>query len=262
MSPGRPLNPLRAEQLLKIVEDLGPKASFRGIWLEARKRGVLSWNRAVRSYLDLLLTAGSLSVKRVRTRAPHPKEVYRTTGRKPVIFVGLRCLQDYGLSWEAEDSDILPITSDVEGIVRGRTRQLVGRTIIMASLEDCLIHEIKCDAEKGTGHTELVAGMLATRSVDLPYLLRRADQWRLGRAIRLLLKRLEGFFGSRPEVEDIVAFMSVREKFLRIMRNYASLGIDQLIEEDGRGTLALQLVKSLSDDDILAAAGKQSGVRG
>lgn len=92
--------------------------------------------------------------------------------------------------------------------------------------------------------------------------MRRADQWKLGKAIRLLLKRLMELFGSKPKAEDLVTFMAVRERFLRIMRNYASHGVERLIDENGIGTLALHLVKSLSNDDILAAAGKQLGVRG
>jgi len=262
MSPARHLNPNLAAQILKIVDDLGARVSFRAVWLEARKRGVLSRDRSVRGYLDLLLAAGLLSVKRVRIKAPYPREVYKVTGRKPVVFAGLRCLQEYGLTWEEKASDLLPTASDLEGVVRGHVRQLGKRTVVMASLEDCLIYELEHDAARGTGHAELVAAMLATRSVDLPYLLRRANQRGLGKAVRLLLKRLERFIGSMPMVEDLITFMSVREKFLRIMRNYASHGVDQLLEEEGRGTLALQLVKSLSDDDILAAAGKQLGVRG
>lgn len=262
MSPARPRNPTIAALILRIVDDLGDRVSFRAVWLEARKRGVLSRDRAVRGYLDLLLAAGLLSVKRVRMKAPYPKEVYKVTGRKPVVFAGLRCLQYYGLTWESKENDLLPIASDLEGVMRGHIFQLGGRMIVIASLEDCLIYELRHDAKRGTGHTELVAAMLTTRSVDLPYLLRKADQWGLGKTVRFLLKRLERFFGSRPEVEDLVTFISVREKFLRIMRNYASHGVDQLIEEDGRGTLGLQIVRSLSDDDILAAAGKQSGARG
>ncbi|MEM2886136.1 MAG: hypothetical protein QXF24_08625 [Thermoproteota archaeon] len=244
------------------MEDLGPEACFRTVWLEARKRGVLSWNRSVRKYLDLLLAAGSLSVKRVRVKAPRPKEAYKVTGRKPVVFVGLRCLQDYGLAWEAGEGEIQSIVSDLEGVVRGHARRLGSRTIVVASLEDCLIHELLQDAKRGTGHAELVASILATRTVDLPYLLRRADRLGLGRAFRLLLRRLERLFGSRSKVGDLASFMSAREKFLRAMRNYASSGVDKLIEEEGRGTLALRLVKSLSDEDLLAAAGKQLGARG
>jgi hypothetical protein len=262
MSPARPLSPSIAAQILRIVGDLGAKVSFRAIWLEARKRGVLSRDRSVRNYLDLLLAAGLLSVKRVRIKAPHPKEVYKVTGRKPVVFAGLQCLQYYGLMWESEGSGLLPMASDLEGVVRGRLFQQGARMIVMASLEDCLIYELGQDVRGKTGHIELVAAMLTTRSVDLPYLLRRADQQGLGKTIRFLLKRLERLFGSRPEVEDLITFLSVREKFLRIMRNYASHGVHKLIEEVGRGTLGLQLARSLSDDDILAAAGKQLGARG
>jgi len=258
----RPRNPTVAAQILKIVGDLGDRVSFRAVWLEARKRGILSRDRAVRSYLDLLLAAGSLSVKCVRTKAPYPKEVYRVTGRKPVVFAGLQCLQHHGLTWESKGNDLQPIASDLEGVMRGHIFQLGARRIVMAGLEDCLIHELGEDAKKGTGYTELVAAMLATKSVDLPYMLRRADQRGLGKTVRFLLKRLEGLFASKPDVEDLVTFVSVRERFLRIMRNYASHGVDELIEEDGRGTLGLKIVRSLSDDDILAAAGKQSGARG
>jgi len=262
MSPTRHLNPTVASQILKIVDDLGSSASFREIWLEARKRGVLSWDRAVRSYLDLLLAADLLSVKRVAIKAPNPRESYNVIGHKPVVFAGLRCLQAYGLSWEVKGKDLLPVDSDLEGVVRGRMNKLSGRTIVVASLEDCLLCELRRDSERRTGHTELVAAMLATTSLDLSYLLRRADQWKLGKAIRLLLKRLMELFGSKPKAEDLVTFMAVRERFLRIMRNYASHGVERLIDENGIGTLALHLVKSLSNDDILAAAGKQLGVRG
>lgn len=262
MSPARPRDPTVAAQILRIVGDLGARISFRAVWLEARRRGVLSRDRAVRGYLDLLLAAGSLSVKRVRVKAPYPKEVYRVTGRKPVVFAGLQCLQYYGLTWESSEPDLQPIASDLEGVMRGHISQLGKRKIVMAGIEDCLIHELRQDSKRGTGNTELVVAMLATRSLDLPYLLRRADQRGLGKTVRFLLKRLEGLFASKPDVEDLAAFVSVRERFLRMMRNYASHGVDELIEEDGRGTLGLQIARSLGDDDILAAAGKQSGARG
>lgn len=262
MSPARPRDPTVAAQILGIVDELGDRVSFRAVWLEARRRGALSRDRAVRGYLDLLLAAGSLSVKRVRVKAPYPKEIYKVSGRKPVVFAGLRCLQHYGLNWESKESDLLPITSDLEGVVRGHISQLGAREIVMAGLEDCLIHELRQDSKRGTGNTELVVAMLATRSLDLPYLLRRADQRGLGKTVRFLLKRLEELFASRPDVEDLVTYIPVRERFLRIMRNYASHGVYKLVEEDGRGTLGLQIARSLSDNVILAAAGKQSGARG
>lgn len=261
MSRGRILSPSTASQIVMIATDLGEGASFRRIWLEARRRGVISRDRSLRKYLDLLVASRVLKVRKVKVGAPLPKEIYRRAGRRPLVLAGLGCLQKHGLNWEGE-GELHPIGIDLEGVVRGLLHQLNGKNVLLASLEDGLLYELRLDHEKRTGSTEFVGAMLATRPVDLPYLIRRADQWRLGKAARLLLRRLLDLFSSKPDVEDIATYLAVRDKFLRIMRNYASHGVDRLIDSRATGTIALRVVKHLSEEQVLAAAGKQLGVRG
>jgi hypothetical protein len=188
--------------------------------------------------------------------------MYRVTRRRPRVFVGLRCLQEYGLAWDDAATDLEPVTTDVEGAVRGRPRRLHDSRILLASLEDGLLFELHRDARQQTGYTELVVGLLATRSVDLPYLLRRGDQQFLGKAVRLLLRRLANVLGAKPTVEDLATYLAVRGAFLPILRNYAGQGVDQLVASAGKGQVALAIARALSDDDIVAAAGKQLGSRG
>jgi len=133
----------------------------------------------------------------------------------------------------------------------------------MASLEDCLVDEFYRDAKKKTGTVSFVVAMISTRRLDLPYLLRRADGMRLGRAFRLLFNRMLEIASSNKTDFDASVFFAVRDRFLRITRQYVQSGFWKLIEkEKGVGTIGLGIVDGLGESDFVLAAAKQLGVTG
>jgi hypothetical protein len=130
-------------------------------------------------------------------------------------------------------------------------------------LEDCLVHEAHRDALKKTGAIMFVAAMISTRRLDLPYFLKRADEMRLGRALRLLLKRILEVTSSSSTDLDASSFLAVRDRFLKIARQYAQSGSWRLADdEEGIGAVGIKIVNGLSESDLILAAAKQLGVTG
>jgi hypothetical protein len=66
---------------------------------------------------------------------------------------------------------------------------------------------------------------------------------------------------GETEVAESV-FMAVRERFLKIARQYYQSGFWELIEERGVGDLGVRLVKDLREHEIILPAGKKLGVTG
>jgi hypothetical protein len=133
----------------------------------------------------------------------------------------------------------------------------------MASLEDCLADGMYTDAKKNTGTISLVIAIIATRRVDLPYLLRRADQMHVGKAIRILFRRILEIVSSNHTELDATSFLAVRDHFLKIVRQYTITGFWKIVEaEVGTGNLGLSIVNRLSEYDVVVPAAKQLGVVG
>lgn len=250
------LDARKAEKLVDIVKTLGSAASFRNIMREAARVGVLRRHETLRRYLTLLVKG---RVLRMRTRdvgSVNLQQLYAVNSRKPAVCVGPAILRRCGLNWEIPDTDMRWVVTDFDGLARSRGLD----KILMASLEDCLIHELRTDVSRGSGTISFVIAIISTRVLDLPYLLGRADEMLLGRTIRLLFNRvLEVVSSSETEVGATV-FMAVREHFLKIARQYSQSGLWKLVEERGVGSLGFRIVSSLSEHEIVMAAGKQLGV--
>ena len=133
---------------------------------------------------------------------------------------------------------------------------------LMASLEDCLVQELHADSKKSTGATSFVIAMLATRILDLPYLLKRADQIHVGKAIRLAFTRVLDITSSKETDAPASLFLAVRNQFLKIARRYTQSGFWKLIEKKGVGNIGLPLITSLNEHDVILVAAKQLGVSG
>lgn len=254
----RILDARKAEELTDVVQDLGNAASFRNIMREAARVGVFKEHKTLRRYLDLLVKG---KVLRMRTRSVgsvNLQQLYTVISRKPEVCVGLAVLRRYGLNWEIPETELRRVLTDFDGLVRSR----VFDTALMASLEDCLIREFHRDVSRKSGAISFVIAIISTRMLDLPYLLRRADERRLGMTLRVLFKRiLEVVSSSETEVAALV-FMAVRAHFLKIARQYSQSGLWKLIDERGVGNFGLRTVSSLSEHEIIMAAGKQLGVTG
>ena len=251
-----------ADQITGIIRKLGNKASFRNILLEANTTGLITDHRTLRRYLDLLLHAEVLTVRERDVGSVNPQQLYRIATPQPHLWVGTAAMRLHGLNWDVPDAQLVKITTDLEAMVRAGTMMIQGKTLLIGGLEDTLVHELIRDAYEHTGMTELVAAMLATRSLDLSYLLRRADSLGVGQALRLLLGKITNTFTSLPGDVDGRAFLAARTQFLRILRSYNSRRVLRLVETPGKGRIGLGPVSTLKPEQIVSTTGKQLGVTG
>jgi hypothetical protein len=254
----RQLSSTKARDLAVIVKGLAGAASFRAILRDAALAGVVVEHKTLRRYLDLMLAGNVLTVKTRNVGSVLPQQVYTAVSSQPQVSVGLAALREYGLNWDVPSASLRTVPTDFEGLVRSK----ITDSVLIASLEDCLVHVFREDAREKTGATILVSAMLSTVRVDLPYLLRRADEMRLGKAIRLLCRRILEITSSNKTEVVASVFMSVRAGFLKIARQYAQTGFWKLVEENGAGELGVEIVEKLTDEEIVMAAGKQLGVTG
>jgi hypothetical protein len=259
LSLPRSLDPVKAEEVTKAVERLGKRASFRSVWKEVARTGVLTHHRTLRTYLDLLVRSGMLRVRTRDVGSVHPQQIYLVKSKRPKIWVGLGILQKHGLNWDVPETDVRTIQTDFSGLVRSK---LFDQSL-MASLEDCLVDEVYRDAKKKTGATHFVVAMISTRRLDLPYLLKRADEKHVGKAFRLLFKRVLETASSNETELDASLFLDVRARFLRITRQYVQSGSWKLIEDEkGIGADGVGIIDGLNESDLVLAAGKQLGASG
>jgi len=252
------LDPRKAEAVTGIVEALRDAGSFRNIMREATRIGVLKRHETLRRYLDLLVIG---KVLRVRTRdvgSVNLQQLYTVSSKSPRVWVGLAALRRHGLNWEIPETEMRKVQTDFEGLARAKAID----TVLIASLEDCLIQELYRDAKRETSAVSFVIAMMSTRTLDLPYLLRRGDQMRVGKAVRLLFNRILEMVSSKETEVAASVFMTVRAQFLKIARQYTQAGFWKLVDEKGVGDLGLRIVRDLTEYDVIMTAGKQLGVTG
>lgn len=257
-----PLRKETAGQILGIVRKLQGHASFRNILLEANTTGLIADHRTLRRYLDLLVHAEILKVRERDVGSVNPQQLCRITASQPVLWTGTTAMRLHGLNWDIPDTQLDKTTSDLEAMVRAKAMTTRGKTLLIASLEDTLVHELKKDADEDTGTTELVAAMLASKSLDLPYLLRRADSLATGQTLRLLIKKITDTFTSPPGDVEGRVFLEARARFLKILRSYNSRRVLRLVETAGKGRIGLGIVSGLKPEQIVSTAGKQLGITG
>jgi hypothetical protein len=252
------LSATRAKELTRLVQDLGGSASFRNILREAARAGILRKHETLRRYLDLLVAGRVLKMYTRDVGSVYPQQLYRVLSKKPKVLVGLAVLRVYGLSWSVPDSVNRVVSTDFEGLVRSKTFDAA----LVASLEDCLIHELSLALREKEIGISLPVAMISTTGLDLPYLLRRADEMRVGRTVRLLLNRLLEIVSKAETEIDAYIFMAVRAQFLRMVRKYTRSGHWRLVDESGVGAAGIDIIKNLTEHDLVLAAGKQLGVTG
>lgn len=252
------LDAVKAREVVRIVEGLSD-ASFRSVLKETAREGVIKDHKTLRVYLDLLVAGEVLDVRTRDVGSVYRQQIYSVKANRPKVWVGLGILRRHGLNWDIPLIDIRPTLTDFAGLVRSRGFEAGP----MASLEDCLADEVNTDAKKNIGTISLVIAMISTKKVDLPYLLRRADQMHVGKAIRILFRRILEIVSSNRTDLDATAFLAVRDRFLRIARQYAQTGLWKIVEDEvGVGDLALSIVNRLTESDVIEAASKQLGVVG
>jgi len=128
------LDGLKAKELVAAIEKLGDASSFRNLLKETAREGIIKDNKTLRAYLDLLVAGKVLEVHTRDVGSVYRQELYILKTDKPKIWVGLGILQRHGLNWDFSPSDIRPVLTDFDGLVRSKSFE-AGR---MASLEDCL----------------------------------------------------------------------------------------------------------------------------
>lgn len=254
----RILDARKAEELTGIVQALGNVASFRNIMREVARVGVFKRHETLRRYLDLLVKGKVLKMRTRNVGSVNLQQLYTVNSRKPEVCVGLAGLRRYGLNWEISETEMRPVITDFDGLVRSRVLD----ETLMASLEDCLIQELYRDVSRSSGSISFVIAIISTRVLDLPYLLRRADEMHLGTTLRLLFNRILEVVSSRETEVAASVFMAVRAHFLKIARQYSQSGLWKFVEERGVGRLGFQTASGLSEHEIIMAAGKQLGVTG
>ncbi len=257
--PPRPETPL---QILHIIKKLKRRASFGRILLEARSRGFLAWHRTLRRYLDLLVQAKVLKVTQHDVGSVHPQQLYTQTSPRAHLWTGPGALTVQGLNWTISDNELYPVVTDLEAMVRAKPHQIAGKEKLVASLEDTLIYELQRDAAEKTGLTELIASILATQTLDLAYLLRRADSEQVGQTLRHLFRKTMETFTSLPGNSEGRTFLEARTRFLRVLQDYKYKGLLRLVETPGRGQNGLRIVKGLTPEQLVIATGKQLGITG
>ncbi len=254
----RTLDAKKAEQLTEVVEALGDAASFRNLMRETARIGVFKKHETLRRYLDLLVKGKVLRMRTRNVGSVNLQQLYSVKSKKPEVHVGPAILRRYGLNWEIPDTEMRLVVTDFKGLVRSRILD----KILMASLEDCLIQELDRDIRGKSGTIYFVIAIISTRLLDLPYLLQRADEIHLGRALRLLFARILEITSSTETEVAASVFMAVRSHFLKIARQYSQSGLWKLVEERRVGNSGVQIVSDLSEHEIVMAAGKQLGVTG
>ncbi len=255
---GRALDAGKARKLTEIVRALEGAASFRRIMREGARAGVVKDNKTLRHYLDLLIRSKVLNVRTRDVGSVNLQQLYTVSSKTPKVLVGPEALRLHGLNWDVPRNELRLVSTDFEGLVRSKMID----TTLVASLEDCLIHELCMDARKGTGAIQFVIAIISTRRLDLPYLLRRADEMRVGKSMRLLVDLVLQITSSTETETPASVFMAVRSQFLKIARQYSQAGFWKLIDERGVGELGLQIVKDLTEHEVIMTAGKQLGVTG
>lgn len=251
-----------AVAVARVVREVQDKASFRGVLLECRKRGIVKWDRTLRTYLDLLLSGGVLSRRLVDVGSVYPKELYSFRSHTGKVHVGLSILIEHGLNWELDELDIRVVRSDVAALVRAEPTKLGHKVILAACIEDCIAYEFDKGARTGESPAELLAALMATTKLDLAYLFERADRLGLGESLRQLFRETRDALMSAKTEADGRAFLAVREQFLKLARQYSSSGLMNLADERGKGSQGLDLVRGIHPVTIVTFAAKQMGVMG
>jgi hypothetical protein len=259
-----PLRESTAASIVQIVQHSKTPVSFGQILVEASLRGVLSWHRTLRRYLDLLVQGQVLKVREKDVGSVNPQQLYTFQESKARLWTGLEALAlaVHGLNWDVPSNDLYPVLTDLAALVRSTPSSNREGTKLVVGLEDGLAYELKRDMEQGIGGTELVAALLATRPVDLAYLVRRSDLLGIGGSTRRLFEKISDTYSSIPGDVDGRVFLQTRERFLKNLHLYTTRGSVRLLKSPAKRDQGTGIIDRLSPATIVSAAGKQLGVTG
>lgn len=258
-----PLREATAREIVQIVSRAEQPPSFSEILLAANQQGILSWHRTLRRYLDLLVEGKLLTMRKKDVGSVNPQQLYRLSQKEAHLLTGLTVLSQQGLNWDMTEEDTYTVKTDLAALVRARKIKIGSEERLVSGLEDTLAYELERDAREQNGTAQLVASMIATRPLDLAYLLRRADLLYTGQSTRALLQKITDTFKKNiPPAVDGRSFLETRARFLKIEHLYRNKGTLKIVSTKGQGTRGLDIVQNLTPDEIVYASAKQLGVTG
>lgn len=261
----RSKNPAILSEILSTVRRLhrkGKEPTFNAILNELSAKRVLKFHRTLRKYLDLLVSARLLAVKREKTiqRNIREKQVYLMVSghNQPIVEAGEKALLLHGLNWDVPS----PVSVSAKTDLKGLALATVSGCIAYASLEDSLVQSLKVLPRRHPRRASEIfvfaTALLATRKVDFDYLIKRARGEGVEREILSILLRIDKTLASaNPGVEDIRTLFELRE-------NYSHLRKPLLRAIQGAQSRVSRITqtKIVSPNEVIEYAGKQLGIRG
>ena len=136
-------NPVVLEEVLNSVRLLskrGDGPTFNSLLAHLMSKRVISNHRSLRTYLDIALKSGVLTVRQEPTEQPNirPTQIYSLTNDGPYVEAGEKALLFYGLNWNLPSPRPLRIQTDIEGLARARLSQ----EAVYSSLEDAIVQTL------------------------------------------------------------------------------------------------------------------------
>ena len=259
MTRKRSKNPLVLSEIVLSVEGLISRrreATFNSLAQELKQKKVLAFRKSLREYMDLLLFSGVLGVRFEKTAQPNirKKQLYSVKQRNPLVEVGVPALIFHGLNWDVPRPKSLKARTDFEGLALS---EVVNRTVY-ASLEDSIV-ELLAKVKQNDELLVFLTALLATKKIDVNYILRRArakGKVKTRILCALLLAIEDTLTSPKPHVEDIETLYKLRETYSKLKR--PSMRTIMPVDESTQ-KLSSQL---LTQEEIVEYAGKQLGIRG
>ncbi len=212
----------------RIYAELDEEKSFLELLAKLRRENVINSHRTLRKYLELLVASGLVEEKIIPQRNINPKKLYRVTGRKPKIQVGLSLFSVYGLNRE-----VPPETREVETDLLGLSKAKLLNGAAVASIEDFLV-DVFNRYLKGEKHLiDLFLVVYLKNKVDLEYMVKRAGEAGIKTEILNFLETIDYCLreGWREEISplNMALYLKIRDQYLK--RRY-NLKPRKHLEED------------------------------
>src|ERR1700736_4410560 len=140
----RPRNPLVLSEILETIKKLENKAiepTFNDILNELSNKRILAFHRSLRKYLDLLVFAKLLTVKKKEATRPNirEKQIYRIKDSQATLEAGEQSLLLHGLNWDLPSPKSVVFKADIQALALG----MVSGNKVYASLEDAIVQLLK-----------------------------------------------------------------------------------------------------------------------
>ncbi|MDE1858208.1 MAG: hypothetical protein KGI26_03965 [Thaumarchaeota archaeon] len=220
--------------------------SFNDILGHLRADRTIANHRSLRSYLDLLVAAGSVRVRIEPSRSNvRPRQVYALTSKGPFAQAGEGAVSRLGVAWDLGSEELVRVKLDLEGVARGT----LDAGVLYCSAEDALVDALAGARGADAKALSLTysAALAVSNRLDEEYLLRRARARGVEAEVAELLAELRSlFYAPRVPARDVKTLYLVRRALPPLRRG---------------GTLYEPKWTLFSPDVLLDVVGKQLGVK-